>query len=503
METMRVGSIEAAVDLATRFRDEGRYDWFRGQTRAWPPVSSLYRLYQRQNPDEDARYQARLDLFCEWLADTDELRHLLEEAHAHECYAVLQHYGVPTHYIDFTTEPGIAAFFAADVKSSPPEPGESVIYCLDSADLTEFWETMVDVQARPEATIELVTPNVDHLWRLQAQRGVFVSADYNWEIDYPLDRIVFPASGPPAYPTVEQIYPLHKSPLEQMLDRYFDIEQRAFGRKAVREILDELKRGGARISWIRQPTPEGNFHPAAFEDPASLRTLWTDLETAPWRQPAPVTKWTSGTTLERLRLGPAMSSRDVGQTGAYGVRQALRLNPQLRERTVDWALADAPGELTTDDASAALRLVWNGMRHLPFTDEDLAGAMGTTCMLLMQPGRTSASVDAQLSAVRSVLPSPIRVEFAVDDGSYSVGYVSEESLRQIVRPDFAALLNAGERWRAAEVRQVLMLMYNPRLLFSFPAFACLFAREVIPTQVASGRSPVLCNPAQLTTFGLK
>jgi FRG domain len=48
----------------------------------------------------------------------------------------IQHDGIPTNCIDFTTDPAVAGFFAADTKA-PPTEGMSCIYCLDTKNLLE------------------------------------------------------------------------------------------------------------------------------------------------------------------------------------------------------------------------------------------------------------------------------------------------------------------------------------------------------------------------------
>jgi len=51
MEKYQVDNIEQAVELAQQFKEQGKYDCFRGQVRDWPPHSSLSRVYQ-SNDDE-------------------------------------------------------------------------------------------------------------------------------------------------------------------------------------------------------------------------------------------------------------------------------------------------------------------------------------------------------------------------------------------------------------------------------------------------------------------
>jgi hypothetical protein len=48
MTTFTAGSIQEAVRLATEFREEGRYDLFRGQRENWPVRSTLARLNEAE-----------------------------------------------------------------------------------------------------------------------------------------------------------------------------------------------------------------------------------------------------------------------------------------------------------------------------------------------------------------------------------------------------------------------------------------------------------------------
>lgn len=503
MQIFRVGSIQEAVKLAYNFQKEGRYDWFRGQVQAWPPVSSLHRMYMERGPLAQDLYNKRLEMFCSWLSRTPQLSYLLEPHNWHELFAVLQHYGVPTHYIDFTTDPGIAAFFAGNATYCPPDSGESVIFCLNKGDLSEFWDRFQDNPSRKQAQIEVVMPQVSQLWRLEAQRGVFVYSNYNWDIDYPLDRIVFPYSGPVTYPSPEQVFPEHKSSLEQLLDRYFFVERGKLGLAAQKEMVQDLNHQGSKIKWIELIADPDYYRAEAFMYDMSKLTLWTHEVVKDWLQPIPKALWVSGTHVERLKMKPEMKASDVYDGVKSGVLQAMRLNISLRERPCDWEFISGPEELLGREVRTAIRTVWNGMRGLPYDDDDLAEALATTCQLFMCSGHSSIFVNDQMNAIRAVLLSPLRIEFGCEDGSYSVAYVAEDSVKKIIRPDFNTLLKPEVRECTLGVGRVLQLIYNPRMLFDFISFYKLFAREIIPTQVATGHSLVIFNPAHLQTFGLK
>ena len=54
-------SVEEAVALAERFRDEGRYDLFRGQRENWPVVPTFARLDEAGQDDAHEYRQAQIE----------------------------------------------------------------------------------------------------------------------------------------------------------------------------------------------------------------------------------------------------------------------------------------------------------------------------------------------------------------------------------------------------------------------------------------------------------
>ena len=93
----RVADVHEAVALASTFKRDGRYDWFRGQLQNWPLRSSIARLAQGEQ--EEGR--EKLGRFSHWAKTTPGLESL--GTNIATFWAVAQHYGLPTNYIDFTT----------------------------------------------------------------------------------------------------------------------------------------------------------------------------------------------------------------------------------------------------------------------------------------------------------------------------------------------------------------------------------------------------------------
>lgn len=496
--TYHGANVEEAVEIATRFHREGRYNWFRGQVRDWPPYSSLFRIRSTKNPELEQRALRRVAMFLGWMKQTPELKGLLD--HPDAALAVAQHYGIPTNYIDFTTEPGVAGFFAADAQEPVKDEKRACIFCLNTDDLLNIWETMKSF--RPKAHLELVIIDVSNLWRLEAQHGCFLFCDYNWDVDYPMDRILFPYSGYPSWPTKEVIYPPQKSPLELLLDQYFDVEQKTLGTEWLRQQFEEQKaKGVMNVFWLDQETPQAGYYPEALRA-SDLPVL------ASWK-PTALKDWT-GIVVERmdetiaapitLQVKSGSSFVELASSVSYGVRQVLTTRPHSRQFTFGWQLRGlaAPQTLSVDTLSQALQAVWNGMRSLPYTDDEIATTFGVTTHLFVE----GFSVEGSLASAQRVLGDCFQVEFGAVDGSSSRGYITRQSLQSALRPDLAEL--ASDRLiqvMQADVRWVLQAVFSPSRLLEFDQLRIIFARELIPTQVLA-RKLVLYSPARLDTFGL-
>lgn len=502
MEIYTVANVEEAVEVANDFKATETYNWFRGQVQDRPPLSSLYRVQHSGDHNKEARETRRLGMFFEWMRKVPELQYLIEPERTHCLFAIIQHYGIATHYIDFTTDPAVAGFFAADT-TTPPSDGQSCIYCLNTDDLMELWDVLRNLDFRKEASIELVEINVDNLWRLQAQRGVFLFANYNWQIDYPMDRIVFPYSGYPSYPARERIYPQHKSPLEQLLDQYFSLERSVFGNEHLREMLTTLKEHGVKVGDSERTSfPEG-FYKKAFIDPSRIRSLesWSPDSIGSWDLTSLEDYHESAGPTIRLKLNPQAGVEEIRKSVTFGVKQLLRAERAVRSKTIDWSFTGLPNSLSQDELDDTLRPVWNGMRRLPYSDEEIAAACGSVVALLMAGLQRERSREGLIQRFSECFGESIRVEFANLDGSSSRGLAALESLRRALRTDLAELL-VPEFKEYANSRELFVIIYNPRLMFEFEEFKGMFAREVIPAQAVEKREPIVFNPTRLETFGL-
>ncbi|MCT7310089.1 FRG domain-containing protein [Ralstonia sp. CHL-2022] len=498
MKIIRAANVEEAVAIATQLQQDGKYDWFRGQVQEWPPCSSLERRI-RDAPEIKSQLDKKLERFIAWAKAQIDLEYLANPNNVDALFAVLQHYGFPTSYIDFSTDPCVAGFFASDCKTPPDPSSNSVIYCLNTADFSEFYSTVNIKQDGMPIIAETVTVDVSNLWRLQAQRGCFVFANHPWYRLYDMDRIVFPWTGYPAYPPKEQIYPLHKSRLEQLLDQYFFLERTVEASEIFEAQQKEAqaKGGGFKVITVASPI---KYSEEYFSSPLEILPQWTDETLVDWQCK---TVEDFDTTVGRhipIRLRASESGTHVGQQISQGILSALKRQPQLRREAVDWVFTGLPAEVDQELFATTVRDAWNGMRNLPYTDEDIAAAVNSLLTLSSLPECGSVDGTAVHKAFMQWLPDAIEVEFGVADGSYSRGYCSDSRLLKSIHTNWTLKLSNLENISSAA--EALRRTYDPRLIFNFTELAQLFAREVIPSQLVRRRPVILFNPADLDVFGL-
>lgn len=495
---MSAANVEDAIALANKLKDSGEYNWFRGQLRAeWSPISSHARKIGGDVGAQKA-YEQRISRFAAWAQSVPELSHLVEdERRVNEFFAILQHYGVPTCYIDFTTDPSVAGFFASDCTEPPSEDGMCAIYCLNIEDIeTRYAKLRLK---NSETVAELITIDVPNLWRLQSQYGCFLYVNHDWTRFYKMDRIEFPWSGCPAYPTSEQIYPTHKSGLEHLLDQYFAEERSREGYEAFLAVLAELEETGTRIP-IAMQLESGPYDRSAFVAPLNVLSSWADEIRKEWTSlPSEDFHSTVGRQFP-LKLRQGLGAPSAKNQTVEAVRNILRAQPTLRQFAVDWIFTGLPAGLESEHFSRCIRRAWNGMRRLPFTDQEIADAFGALVELCAKPACRSMLGSEIEEAFGQWLPDCLEVEFCPPNGASSRGFCSSAGLLAALDEQFIKKLL--DKSKASSASGVLSVTYDPRLMFDFSSFSTIFARELIPSQVAAARELVLFNPAQLTTFGL-
>jgi len=198
------------------------------------------------------------------------------------------------------------------------------------------------------------------------------------------------------------------------------------------------------------------------------------------------------------------------------VARRLDVAPLSRSKLISWQFKFRKGSMKRVRAkvlSEAVQRLWDGLRTLPYTSEDLATGIGNCVALYVTHLLFAPSVyDPRRIESSSVLGGDtLEVEFGARDGSYSRAYASQSSLRQAVRHDIGDYLTPDYRERLlTNMTGLLQAVYTPSRLFDFDRLAIVFAREIAPSQVLSRfagdekrhSNPIFFSPARLDKFGL-
>lgn len=486
-----VPHLKAAVELAESWRRAGTHRWFRGQNRLWPIATSLAR--RQGDPEEHARCRDRIRQFSGWLGSVPELRHLLAEEHVHAFFGILQHYGVPTHYVDFTIDPKVAGYFAGVGPGA--EPGQyGCILALDPDDWVRRLRTVAAVKGWPaSAWPEKVVVEVPNLWRLAAQSGFFVYLPIERAEGYePVDRIVFPHNGSGFELSEKDVYPARKSPLEERLDEFFT-EELMLGNQ---EFLRERARAW-KMSWLHFERPGSSrwLRPGAgaHESWRSLAEGWSAYVREEYGDPRE-------RTAARLPVAPEEPLGRREELQAV-VRHLLDESPGARREAIDWKIVPTPPGVPprwVDFVERAVRRTWDGVRRLPFTDDQVAESVAMTVVLACADVSEAPSFSAR--DFSKLLGPVLHMELANARDVTARGAMAESTYQHALRPDLEDVIVPELLHRPRhQLRQVLA----PAHLFRFDRLVDAFARELIPTQVLvqSHDLAVFFSPARTAVIG--
>ncbi|MNY20126.1 hypothetical protein D3C86_1535930 [compost metagenome] len=189
---------------------------------------------------------------------------------------------------------------------------------------------------------------------------------------------------------------------------------------------------------------------------------------------------------------------------AYQVQQAiesaLNWHSNLREQAIEWSFTGLPDNVDEKLLVTAARDAWNGMRNLPYTNNDIAAAISALVPLCSLPDVRSFNGREVDLAFKNWIPDALHVEFGNLNGSGSRAYCSNATLLGALDESWMASLRSPKP--LSSVTSAFCVTYDPRLMFDFKRLIQIFAREVIPSQLAMKRPIVLFNPAELDSFGL-
>ncbi len=498
MEIFRADTVIEGVQLTEEFKRDGRYDWFRGQTKDRRIRSSLARLDDQQRSEAMEKFRR----FHGWVKTTSGLEQLAAQDDA--IIAVGQHYGLPSNFVDFTTEPAVAAFFASHC-GQLGQTEESCIICLNTQDLREFLESLP-----PEYKhVDFLRIDVPNLWRLEAQHGVFLFLPYpNFEdVLYDFDRILFPYSHDAPIMDEKHIYPIRKSHLESLLDQYFMNEELIDGTKRVKDLT-----GNFSVHHNEDQRPSRCDPDLIAGGTMPRLQSWSDENLGPWITADPE-HWSKVQTTDSIciEIEDSIDFAAARENTADLVLHRLDSLPKMRGFLIEWSVHFAHDSNKADLASALaqrLGLLWDGLRSLPYTDDDIAQGIAACVALALcydTEERDTAGFGIEwLKTASLVFGESIEVEFGAPDGSYSRAFAQKDALLGAVRDDISEFLApAYKQQLIGNITGLFQACQAPERLFEFDRLARLFAHQIAPIQVLSrSDGAIFCSPARLDKFGL-
>lgn len=487
-EIHKVKNLEEAIKLAEKFSKSGKYNLFRGQAQNWSVTSSNARLNEEQLK-EGVEKLKRLYNFFE---TSDNL--MKYQSDIDWFFAVAQHYGLPTNYIDFTTNYEIAAYFATNSKSN--EVGkESVIICLNETDFTEF----IDL-TKPLYNKDSVIPpylckiDVHNLWRLQCQQGLFLFTPYaNIEFYYPFDRIIFPFEKPFEKLHTDDIYPKHKSELEIHLDYYFNNEEKIIAEKNFKKWIKELN------------IPIYNFSETkveSFLQNTKNHKSWESENHSKWKFTFEE-QWSSleNQSLITIKLPAKNNSyQDFSETSLYEfgkIDNILKRNQKLNFKIDLNGNRESLIELSKRIEKNCTR-IWDGTRNLPFTNFEIYKIIIDYIFF--------EYYEYNFKKVYSINNEElITIELTNKYHSVTRCYVRKDKIKDAFRDDIKQILN--EKY-SKNINSLILLNVNiPQIIFDFEKLLSLFKEEMIAYQVVYNSekiNPVIFySPVELNRLGYK
>ena len=484
-------SIEEAIKIALLGKAGGKWNLFRGQTNAkWQVTSSLERL----TPDKRENALQEFIRFHNWAETESSMKDYFEQPDA--LWAIAQHYGIPTNFVDFTDDPRVAAFFASDTGDTPSVEQKAAIICLDTDDFAEFWDSTWPHLAKGNKDAkppEIVRIDVRNLWRLQQQKGCFLWKSLA-EIEkfYDFDRIVFPfTKNDPALPGHNEIYPLNQSELEKRIAAHFMNERMIKGSRHI----DELN-----ITIHRIEVPASHYDIGSWcSDYAEDESDWDNLD-----------QWRLGGTEHAADALPG-ALLDLGADSTFeALAELLRsdITPEFVTNNRNSALQFADPLNHGVGILTRVRRLWNGMRTLPYSADEIVTALRMTLDLypVMRSGINVGDAFGEDGAYVEMCAA------ADGRGSYSRAALHVKEFPRACRPGFVAAVKAGEEMDDEVLGwHLLQRMARPRQRFTFEGLRKLMVEELIPTQVvwrATGEGNdaltevIYFSPTDFEVFGL-
>lgn len=249
-------------DLVKKLKKEekrtGETYYYRGQTQNWPLSSSLHR-----SKDPEGEFKRTENMVVGLLTNKTLKLDINNRLDQNKAFAIAQHYGWKTDFIDFTTHPEVAAFFATDGVLDVNKVG--VMWRISQAELRNIQELLINVinyifyNSDDEEVKEncktmmkydkfpFIDIRIKELSRLNNQKGLFL-----WDLNHIVSRTYFKDREPDfSFRQDGNVYSSEKinksviypepNMLEMEIERYGSVENvLEFNRSDLREEFEKF-----------------------------------------------------------------------------------------------------------------------------------------------------------------------------------------------------------------------------------------------------------------------
>jgi len=478
----RTESIMEALKLAEKFKKSGKYNLFRGQAKNWEVVPTAGRI----SKEKFEQSKKQLERLLYYFSTETVLKKYCSRID--DFFAIAQHYGIPTNYIDFTESIEVAFYFATNSKSNKLREDCSII-CLNENDFNRFVEFSKFLYEKDGVISPyIVKEDVKNLWRLQAQKGCFLYTPYDKiEMFYDFDKIIFPFSYSFREIGKEDIYPERKSELEIMLDSYFNMERRIKGQKRMHSFAKAMN---IPINYI----PE--FNPFEILEKKEVHKSWYSYTYRKWNFQLNES-WKS--TLNEKTINLFISKNHFKNSKDFIKINKTKLNKEFNKKNI------AKNTPLTFKINSIFKLpkkhlsiinkncglIWDGTRNLPYKKEEIIKIICTYLWIEIKNGEKE---------IKDIL---ITLEMSNKYGSITRFNAEPNNLVKAFRDDIDEVV---DKIRPRPIRSELLMFINkPRYIFDFKKMIEFFKEEAIAQQVFYNRrnkNPVIFyTPAQIKILG--
>lgn len=441
-----------ALQFCKQLLAAGKADLFRGQTRDWPKI-----LPNFFRPNGGSNKRGRLDRFLGWARAVPQMA--IYRLSTPALTAIAQHYGIPTRYLDLTTDPEIAFLFAKLTETGTTGNQQSVVYCFLEREL----------QALPSTAVLRI--DVANLWRLERQSGLFLEylrPGMSQEVRKLAVKVHFPGVPVKASETLH-LYPEKKSALEAVIDQWMyrhEIESAIGSLPIPRKVTLRRQTYPGAFRWRQVPEFELDWisgHPGWFVP---------SIENAPLENDS-----LEITIPETVISDPAIAQEQFAALIGDSIKEARRSGKHL-----NFKLELSSGkQLRAAGASRVLNRCWDGLRVLPYTDEEVVCSLSLTAAFLVARSEDVVGVDDW----PQILWGKVELlDIAPVGGFLETAYVSASDLEGAISTRYIKHLVKWVRRSVDSVpRSVMKYVVDPWILFNFSAFKRIFVQQFVPTAV--------------------